>query len=108
MRSRPLLLASACVALAGCATVFLPRPEPLARAIRFPGTFETYPTGLRGVARATVTVSYGVGYADDPPGKEGLAHLAEHLSFRARSYGATGPQIKSRLLALGAAFNGAT
>src|SRR5689334_9897770 len=50
----------------------------------------TLPSGLRlvdyavpQVERFSVTVSYGVGSADDPPGKEGLAHLVEHLAYRA-------------------------
>jgi zinc protease len=30
---------------------------------------------------ASVVVHYDVGSADDPPGKEGLAHLVEHLMF---------------------------
>jgi len=30
---------------------------------------------------ATVVVRYGVGSADDPPGKDGLAHFVEHLMF---------------------------
>jgi zinc protease len=29
----------------------------------------------------SVTVRYGVGSIDDPPGREGLAHLVEHLMF---------------------------
>ena len=30
---------------------------------------------------------FGAGAADDPPGKEGLAHLVEHLTFRAHGSG---------------------
>src|SRR4051794_16829712 len=32
---------------------------------------------------AGVVSVVGVGSANDPPGKEGLAHLVEHLTFRA-------------------------
>lgn len=49
------------------------------------------PSGLRIVAeqdrsarRAAVVVVVDTGAADDPPGQEGLAHLVEHLGFRAR------------------------
>lgn len=36
---------------------------------------------------ATVVTVVDVGAADDPPGQEGLAHLVEHLAFRARTDG---------------------
>src|SRR5215831_15020367 len=49
------------------------------------------PSGLRVIAeqdrsapRAVVVVVVDTGAADDPPGQEGLAHLVEHLAFRAR------------------------
>ena len=71
------------------------------------------PTGLRIVAyeipgspRATVGVSYRAGSSDDPPGKEGMAHLAEHLAFRGRPGG--GLRIWDRLEASGVEFNAFT
>ena len=71
------------------------------------------PSGLRVVAyeipvspRATVGVSYRAGSSDDPPGKEGLAHLAEHLAFRGRPGG--GLRIWDRLEAAGVEFNAFT
>ena len=71
------------------------------------------PSGLRIVAyeipvspRATVGVSYRAGSADDPPGKEGMAHLAEHLAFRSRPGG--GLRIWDRLEAAGVEFNAFT
>ncbi|WP_338931737.1 insulinase family protein [Streptomyces netropsis] len=49
----------------------------------------TLPNGLRvllepqpGVPRAAVSVHYGVGFRSEPPGREGFAHLFEHLMFR--------------------------
>lgn len=70
-------------------------------------------TGLRIVAyeipgspRATVGVSYRAGSSDDPPGKEGMAHLAEHLAFRGRPGG--GLRIWDRLEAAGVEFNAFT
>lgn len=35
----------------------------------------------RGAADVSVTIRYGAGSADDPAGREGLAHLAEHVTF---------------------------
>src|SRR5579862_4400292 len=46
------------------------------------------PNGLRvvlapdgGLDDVSVVVRYAVGSADDPPGREGLAHLVEHMMF---------------------------
>jgi zinc protease len=53
-----------------------------------------YPSGLRVVAErdawaatAAVFLLVGSGASADPPGKEGMAHFVEHLSFRARPFG---------------------
>ncbi len=40
-------------------------------------------------AEVTVTTRYDVGAVDDPAGKEGLAHLAEHLMFEQEYEGST-------------------
>jgi zinc protease len=71
------------------------------------------PTGIRIVSyeipvspRATVGVSYRAGSSDDPPGKEGMAHLAEHLAFRGRPGG--GLRLWDRLEAAGVEFNAFT
>ena len=59
----------------------------LALPVRVVGT----PSGLRIIAeqdrsapRAAVVIVVDAGGANDPPGKEGLAHLVEHLAFRAK------------------------
>lgn len=74
---------------------------------------ETWPSGVRLVAYALphrpdvlVAASYRVGSAHDPPGKEGLAHLVEHLAFRARPGG--GQTLWDRLEAAGVEFEGRT
>jgi zinc protease len=54
------------------------------------------------VALATV---YDGGYATDPAGKEGTAHLAEHLWFRTRHDGVATSQALARL---GASWNALT
>jgi zinc protease len=73
--------------LAACWSAGLPRPpdRPLAVAM----TSFTLGNGIRVVAvpdpRATevqVVMRYRVGSSDDPAGREGMAHLAEHLSFQ--------------------------
>lgn len=104
------LLAGHCLAatlLTACAAparTRSPAPEPF----RYEGYAATYPTGLRLVAvrtaevnRATVVASYGVGSADDPPGKEGLAALAVNLTRRAIT-GRGGLSAAERLFAAGA------
>jgi zinc protease len=72
------------------------------------------PSGLRviverapGVQRAGVTTIVGTGGLQDPPGREGLAHLVEHLLFRAAPPPETNP-MRLRLLALGAIDNAHT
>lgn len=71
----------------------LPEPE---RAVRFlPGGHSVeFRNGMLGVLMidpdaemVTVGARYRVGAADDPVGKEGLAHLVEHLLFEQRPGG---------------------
>lgn len=72
----------------GCGAVLKP-PEPSRRLELHVGgsTFESsagfrfaaIPEKSAGVVR--IDVRYPVGSVDDPPGKEGLAHLVEHLLF---------------------------
>lgn len=83
---RVLLLVVALVL--GCGTLRKP-PDPDRRLdVRASGAVFESDTGYKfaalpepgsGVIR--VTVRYPVGSADDPPGKEGLAHLVEHLLY---------------------------
>jgi zinc protease len=72
------------------------------------------PSGLRviverapGVQRAGVTTIVGAGSMQDPPGREGLAHLVEHLMFRAAPPPETNP-MRLRFMALGAIDNAHT
>jgi zinc protease len=75
------------------------------------------PSGLRviferapGTYTAGVTAVVGAGSVQDPPGKEGLAHLVEHLTFRAFNQGdrTDGAPLRARLWSLGASFNAET
>src|SRR5688572_26386284 len=67
---------------------------PLAEILNHPTEAFTLPNGL-GVALeqshdtgvAGVVLLVGVGSADEPTGKAGLAHLSEHLVFRSHSEG---------------------
>lgn len=116
MLARPLAVFLALgAALSGCATVMLPPDKPLARPVAYRGYSETFPTGLRLVAyeqphaqRVKLAVSYRVGALDEPKGKEGIAHLAEHLAFRTRPGGGSRPTVASRLLVSGARYNAFT
>jgi zinc protease len=71
------------------------------------------PSGLRvlferapGTTTAAVTVVVGAGATADPAGREGLAHLVEHLTFRA--HGPNEGALQMRLWALGAGHNAET
>jgi zinc protease len=60
------------------------------------------------VERFSLTVSYGSGSSEDPAGKEGLAHLVEHLLFRTAPRGSQGAPIWDQLTAAGWRFNAST
>ncbi|WPB76939.1 pitrilysin family protein [Archangium violaceum] len=115
----PRLLAAALALLAplGCAemTAMTLTDTPLAKPIPYRVAYQPYPSGMRLVVhedaqapRVTMNVAYRVGSADEPAGKEGLAHLVEHLTFLSRHGGAQAPRVGSRLLASGARFNAST
>jgi zinc protease len=62
--------------------------------VHFEVSDSVLPSGLRvqvehdaSVQQVAIALVVGAGSADDPKGKEGLAHLAEHLVFRARHVG---------------------
>ncbi|HYO55861.1 pitrilysin family protein [Archangium sp.] len=83
----PLLLLS----LASCTTL-PPRGRLAMRDVQFPVRDLRYASGLRVLVEqdsrrpvVAVVSLVGSGGASDPKGKEGLAHLVEHLTFRARS-----------------------
>lgn len=71
------------------------------------------PSGMRviferapGSNMVGVTTVVGVGSRSDPPGREGLAHVVEHLAFR--GHGADQPEVDLRLGAAGAYHNAFT
>ena len=81
MFPRPLLGLLLLSSTLACAPL-LPPPKPTARPVAYKGFYEGFASGLRLVAyeqpsaqRVTVDVSYRVGAADEPAGKEGIAHL---------------------------------
>ncbi|MEV4679717.1 M16 family metallopeptidase [Streptomyces kurssanovii] len=74
----------------------------------------TLPNGLRvllqhqpGIPRAAVSVHYGVGFRSEPPGREGFAHLFEHLMFRG-SASLPGGRFYDHVHRLGSRANGTT
>src|SRR4051812_23242685 len=79
----------------GCASSRLPRPGDVRmRNFQFPLRDFRLPSGMRIVIeedrsndRVVLVSVVGSGSAQDPMGKEGLAHLVEHLTFRARPNG---------------------
>lgn len=108
-KSLALFLIALLLPVAGPAAA-LERPE--GKAVQHDGYALTLPTGLRivayqlaGAPRGSVGVSWLAGSMDDPIGKEGLAHLVEHLAFRRR---VTGGTVWQRLQGDGVAFNAYT
>lgn len=109
---RPLRLRLAVAAVLLAAPACFPPERPVARPVPYEGYAATYPTGLRlvtyerpSIDRVLVGVSIGGGVSDEPAGKAGIAHLAEHVAYRARS----GPdRIWDRLQSAGVTFNGMT
>ncbi len=102
---------AAMAALAGCATAGGAGAGPV-RAPDGPG-LTTLPSGLRvaafprpGAPRLLLAASVLCGGEDDPPGRAGLAHLLEHLTYRAR--GLDGRARREALAAAGARFNART
>jgi zinc protease len=74
----------------------------------------TFSSGLRLVAvqtpqpgRFMVSLSFPAGSGDDPAGREGLAHLVEHLTYRARAE-VDGPRVAEALAASGWRYDAMT
>ena len=101
--------------VAACSHVFSPNaPEPPARKSRIDLKISGFraPSGAHIVfvpdpkaREAEVTVRYKVGAIDDPPGKEGMAHLVEHLMFAPV---VNGQSLFARLESQTSYFNGET
>lgn len=89
--------------LSACAKWAPPAPS---RRIAFaePVTLVVGTNGMRVVVvpgpatdSVTLDVRYKVGSAADPPGKEGLAHLVEHLMFALHPWGHQRPSVDAEL-----------
>jgi zinc protease len=105
-------LRSAAQARAMAATL-VPETELGLDVPRFAVEQRELPSGLRlGVessparGQVAVVLAMGVGASADPAEREGLAHLVEHLVYRARPGGQ--PPLADRFVRLGAAYNADT
>jgi zinc protease len=99
--------------LLSCAPVA--RYKPKGELVPYQGFHARLPSGMQVVVyevpqvdRFSLTVSYGSGSTEDPQGKEGLAHLAEHLAFRCAPAGSGGVPLWDQLTAAGWRFNAST
>ncbi|MDB4953050.1 MAG: Peptidase, family [Myxococcales bacterium] len=90
MTSRKRRLSPLCIAVAVAGCWSTPRPAAPHRDTPIALDVEQVelPNGLRVVVvpepasdEVSVSLRYGVGASDDPPGQEGTAHLVEHLMF---------------------------
>jgi zinc protease len=107
--------ASPVILLALFLTACLAQPPhtPTLRALSYPVSRSTLPSGMRVVfevspdfGTAGVVLVIATGSTDDPSGKGGLAHLVEHLVFEARHGDSS---FRRKLETLGAGyFNGMT
>ncbi len=99
--------------LAAMAPTLAPDPDTVLDLPHFVVQQTVMPSGLRvgiepGPARGMVAVVsvVGSGASADPPGREGLAHLVEHLVFH--GHGRRERPESERLVRLGAAYNAET
>ncbi|HEY0477494.1 MAG TPA: insulinase family protein [Kofleriaceae bacterium] len=108
------------VAAAGCSS---PRPPIRFGSLAIEGRSFTYAHGVQSFHLANglivalspdpranlvgVDVRYLIGAADDPPGKSGLAHLAEHMTFEHREQ-PDGPTLHDLLTASALSHNADT
>src|SRR5436305_354067 len=99
--------------LAAMGPTLAPDPDNVLDLPRFAVQQAVMPSGLRvgvepGSARGMVAVVavVGSGSSADPPGREGLAHLVEHLVFH--GHGRRERPESERLVRLGAAYNADT
>ncbi len=85
------LAVAAAVVLSACKAhhAALPlRPAQLSgRVLQFPSGLRVVVEPEPGSKRVAFALLVGAGGAQDPPGREGLAHLVEHLLFRSRPNG---------------------
>ncbi|MCY1021073.1 M16 family metallopeptidase [Pyxidicoccus sp. MSG2] len=113
---RPRVVTGALVLLSlllGACTTLPTRGQVMMRDVSFPLRDFRMPSGLRVVVEedrrspvVAVVAVVGVGGSSDPSGKEGLAHVVEHLTFRSRHAG--GPSIQTRLEAAGVGHSNAS
>jgi zinc protease len=96
----------------GCAAASLP-DRPMPRPYELAEEDVQLASGLRILIQedhsapvVTVVSAYSVGSTSDPKGREGLAHLVEHLAFRTHFY--DGNPIWEQLKHMGASFNAQT
>ena len=94
------------VLLSACATMVPQRGQVVMRDVSFPLRDFRLPSGLRVVVEedrrvplVAVVAVVGSGSASDPTAREGVAHMVEHLSFRARHAGNS--SVRTRLERLG-------
>jgi zinc protease len=117
MRHRsPVVATSAAIALV--LAVFLARPSAASAAepsFTLPVEHHRLANGMEVVlapdpalADVSVLVRYRVGSADDPPGKEGLAHVAEHMMFAGSKHVAAGEHVRMLEDAGGTNIEGST
>ncbi|MFO0584894.1 MAG: insulinase family protein [Anaeromyxobacter sp.] len=113
-RPTPFAVAAVVLAItAACAPVSQYKPK--GELVPYQGFHARLPSGMQVIVyevpqvdRFSLTLSYGSGSSEDPAGKEGLAHLVEHLLFRTAPAGSNGAPIWDQLTANGWRFNATT
>lgn len=101
-------LAAVALSLACAKPAFAPKLELHTKHYRLPNGLEVVLQEDHHAPRIAVRVSYHVGAKDDPPGKSGLAHLVEHVTFAATRHIATDETLDTLAELGGRDVNGET
>jgi zinc protease len=100
----PLLLLLACAGSGLPEQPILPEQSFAQRDFRLPSGLRVLVQEDHSAPLVAVAAVYGIGSSLDPAGQEGLAHLTEHLTFRAGQ----SPPLDDRLRRVGASYNAMT
>lgn len=101
------LIGLQCAPVPPSARIELPTRQFSLTDVQLPSGFQVIVEDEPSANVVTSALVVSAGAADDPPGQDGLAHLVEHLTFRARHAGASSLTTSLALHGIGS-WNGET